>query len=91
MTSRRDKKDRTRDVLYGIAVGSCFAFIALAPLIPLWAILACVGVVLIYAFYEWLYHTAPLGYEDETGFHYGEPPASWCDLEDDDYFKRSAP
>ena len=26
------------------------------------------------AFMFWLAYTAPLGYEDQKGFHYGEPP-----------------
>jgi hypothetical protein len=35
----------------------------------------CLGIaVAIVAFMFWLIHTAPLGYEDENGFHYGEPP-----------------
>lgn len=36
--------------------------------ICLGAAVACI------AFMFWLVYTAPLGYQDETGFHYGEPP-----------------
>jgi hypothetical protein len=33
----------------------------------------CIGLaVAIIAFMAWIVYTAPLGYEDETGFHYGE-------------------
>ena len=34
-------------------------------------ILAMIGAAIAYIAYE--YWTAPIGYEDEKGFHYGEP------------------
>ena len=38
-------------------------------------IYVCLGIaVAIVAFMIWLVYTAPIGYQDESGFHYGEEP-----------------
>lgn len=37
------------------------------------------GVIMLVAFMFWIVYTAPLGYQDDTGFHYGTP-------EEDDEF-----
>ncbi len=38
------------------------------------AVYVCFGAAFaIFAFMLWLVYTVPVGYEDENGFHYGEP------------------
>lgn len=42
-----------------------------------------VGVVIVIAFMLWIVYSAPAGYQDDTGFHYGIPEEN--NIKDDEF------